>query len=429
MTATAHLLTPDTQAILLLTGSLGQVRGRDVQPLSPVEYHQLAQLLHRHRLRPADLLEADGLARLRDVEPLQFDGDRIARLLSRGVALGLTIETWTNRGLWVISRSDPQYPQRLRSRLGKSAPPILYGVGNQELLNAGGLAIVGSREIDDVAVTFTRTLAVRCVHDAVQVVSGGARGVDSEAMLTALEAGGTAIGVLAESLIKAAVAGKYRPALRAGNLALITAYEPDAGFSVGNAMGRNKQIYTLSDYALVVSASLEQGGTWSGAVENLSQQWVPLFVRATQPMLPGNQRLIERGGLAFTHPTIGSETSIRLWLAQQSERTDRRQQLAELDADRFTNGQVQNNEGTTRHGDPNNQQPDLFVVVWPYLEEALQTERTDRELADHFAIELAQVRAWLQRAIEDRMVRKLSKPVRYVVVTRAAQAGMLPLFS
>jgi hypothetical protein len=37
-------------------------------------------------------------------------------------------------------------------------------------------------------------------------------------------------------------------------------------------------------------------------VENLSQQWVPLFVRATQPILPGNQRLIERKGLAFTHP-------------------------------------------------------------------------------------------------------------------------------
>lgn len=429
MTATAHMLTSDTQAILLLTGSLGQVRGRDIQPLSPVEYHQLAQLLHRHQLRPADLIEADGLSRLWDVEPLQFDSDRIARLLSRGAALGLTIETWANRGLWVISRSDPQYPQRLRSRLGKSAPPILYGVGNQELLNAGGLAIVGSREIDDVAVTFTRILASRCACDAVQVVSGGARGVDSEAMLTALEAGGTVIGVLAESLVKAAVAGKYRSALRAGNLALITVYDPDAGFSVSNAMGRNKQIYALSDYALVVSASLEQGGTWSGAVENLLQQWVPLFVRATQPMLPGNQRLIERGGLAFTHSTIVSEPSIRLWLEQQSGSTDRLQQPADLDADRVTNGQVQNNAGTTQEVAPNNKQPDLFVVVWPYLEEALQTERTDRELADHFEIELAQIRAWLQRAIEGRMVKKLSKPVRYVAVTRAAQANMLPLFS
>jgi len=428
MTATAHLLTPDTQAILLLTGSLGQARGRDVQPLSPVEYHQLAQWLHRHQLRPADLLEGSGLASLQDGEPLQFDHDRIARLLSRGAALGLTIESWTNRGLWVISRSDPQYPQRLRSRLGKSAPPILYGVGNQELLDAGGLAIVGSREIDDVAVTFTRTLASRCARDAVQVVSGGARGVDSEAMLTALEAGGSVVGVLAESLVKAAVAGKYRSALRAGHMALITAYDPAAGFSIGNAMGRNKQIYALSDYALVVSASLEQGGTWSGAVENLSQQWVPLFVRATQPMLPGNQRLIERGGLAFIHSTA-TETPLRHWLEEQRAGVDTVQRSTKPDTNGAANGQLPNGDKEAQSLDATSEQCDLFAVVWPYLEEVLQTERTDRELADHFAIELAQVRAWLQRAIEGRMVQKLSKPVRYVAVTRADQATMLSLFS
>ncbi|MBK9712573.1 MAG: DNA-protecting protein DprA [Kouleothrix sp.] len=429
MTATAHLLTPDTQAILLLTGSLGQIRGRDVQPLSPIEYHQLAQLLHRHQLRPADLLGGDGLASLRDVEPLQFDSDRIARLLSRGAALGLTVETWTNRGVWVISRSDPQYPQRLRNRLGKTAPPILYGVGNQELLDAGGLAIVGSREIDDVAVTFTRTLASRCARDAVQVVSGGARGVDSEAMLTALEAGGTAVGVLAESLVKAAVAGKYRSALRAGHLALTTAYDPDAGFSVGNAMGRNKQIYALSDYALVVSASLEQGGTWSGAVENLSQQWVPLFVRATQPMLPGNQRLIEHGGLAFSDSTIASEIPLRDWLEEQRADIHIIQRSPEPDASNTANEKSQSGDRDPQRMDASSEHHDLFAVVWPYLEEALQTERTDRELADHFEIELAQVRAWLQRAIEGRMVKKLSKPVRYVAATRTAQANMLPLFS
>lgn len=429
MTTTAHLLTPDTQAILLLTGSLGQARGRDLQPLSPVEYHQLAQLLHRHRLRPADLLEESGLASLRDEEPLQFDHDRIARLLSRGAALGLTVESWTNRGLWVISRSDPQYPQRLRSRLGKSAPPIVYGVGNQELLDVGGLAIVGSREIDDLAVTFTRTLASRCARDAVQVVSGGARGVDSEAMLTALEAGGSVVGVLAESLNKAAVAGKYRSALRAGYLALITAYDPDASFSVGNAMGRNKQIYALSDYALVVSASLEQGGTWSGAVENLSQQWVPIFVRATQPMLLGNQRLIERGGLVFTDPEIAPGTSLRDWIEKQCEVAPKIVPSLEPAAPISANGQSHHDNREAVHADSSNEQRDLFAVVWPYLEQELRTERTDRKLADRLEIELAQIRAWLQRAIERRMVKKLNKPVRYIAVTEATQDNMLPLFS
>ena len=42
--------------------------------------------------------------------------------------------------------------------------------------------------------------------------------------------------VLADSLARAAVAGKYRSALRDGRLVLISPYDPDAGFNVGNAM-------------------------------------------------------------------------------------------------------------------------------------------------------------------------------------------------
>src|SRR5690242_7712445 len=104
MTMTAHILTPDTQAILLLSGSLGQTRESELRPLSPGEYHQLAQWLHIHQLRPADLIGADGLQLFHEREPVQFDVERIEKLLARGAALALAVETWTNRGLWVISR-------------------------------------------------------------------------------------------------------------------------------------------------------------------------------------------------------------------------------------------------------------------------------------------------------------------------------------
>lgn len=418
MTATAHILTADTQAILLLSGGLGQERGPTLPLLTPSEYHELAQLLHRHQLRPADLLASGTLSRLRELEPLQFDSERITLLLSRGAALGLAVESWGNRGVWVLSRSDPQYPTRLRVRLGKSAPPILYGVGSQELLSAGGLAIVGSREIDDTALRFTKALAMRCMRDAVQVVSGGARGVDMEAMLGTLEAGGTAIGVLAESLLKAAVTGKYRAALRDGRLALITAYEPDVGFSVGNAMGRNKQIYALSDYACVVSASLETGGTWSGAIENLKRQWIPLFVYAAQPMSPGNQALLERGAVAFAEPMLASEQPLSDWLEQHGS-------IGESSA----HGAPASHAEIETAPAPSNEPFDLFRVIWPYLAEALQREYTDHDLAAHFGIELAQMRGWLQRAVSERLAIKLSKPVRYVAAPAAQQADMLALLS
>ncbi|MEI6180064.1 MAG: DNA-processing protein DprA, partial [Chloroflexales bacterium] len=292
MTSTSHILHPDTQAILLLCGSLGRPRASE-SPLTLGEYNQVAQWLQQQQLRPADLLEADGIMRVRTAGTQFPLGERVLSLVTRGAALALAVENWTNKGLWVVGRSDPRYPQRLRARLGRQAPPILYGVGERSLLDSGGLAIVGSRDADDEALDFTRSVALACARQGVAVVSGAARGIDSEAMQAALDAEGVVLGVLADSLARAAVAGKYRPAVRAGRLVLISPYDPEAGFNTGNAMNRNKAIYALSDFALVVSASLAKGGTWEGAVENLRRAWVPLFVRSANPQLPGNQRLVE----------------------------------------------------------------------------------------------------------------------------------------
>jgi len=111
--------------------------------------------------------------------------------------LSLAVEKWTNQGLWVLGRSDTNYPKRLKQRLKHSAPAILYGVGNIELLSLGGLAILGSRDVDDEIVGYTRRVAQNIAVQGMQVISGGARGVDQAAMLGVLDAGGTCVGVLA----------------------------------------------------------------------------------------------------------------------------------------------------------------------------------------------------------------------------------------
>ena len=43
-------------------------------------------------------------------------------------------------------------------------------------------------------------------------------------------------------------------------------------------MGRNRLIYTLADYAVIVASDAESGGTWAGAVETLKNGWIPIFV-------------------------------------------------------------------------------------------------------------------------------------------------------
>ena len=55
-------------------------------------------------------------------------------LLERGVALALAVEKWANQGIWVMSRSDPDYPGRWHERLKQKAPPLLFGVGRKNLL-------------------------------------------------------------------------------------------------------------------------------------------------------------------------------------------------------------------------------------------------------------------------------------------------------
>ena len=117
------------------------------------------------------------------------------------------------------------------------------------------------------------------------VVSGGARGTDRLAMGAALDAGGVAFGVLADSLERTVRQPDLRQLLLDGQLVLLTPYAPTAGFSVGAAMGRNKVIYGLADFAVVVSSDYQTGGTWAGAVEALKGGWCP-YSRATAPMCP-----------------------------------------------------------------------------------------------------------------------------------------------
>ena len=50
------------------------------------------------------------------------------------------VERWSVRSIWGISRADPAYPKRLKTRLKEDVPPLLYGCGDLTLLEKGGLA-------------------------------------------------------------------------------------------------------------------------------------------------------------------------------------------------------------------------------------------------------------------------------------------------
>src|ERR1035441_4697212 len=110
-------LTPDTQAVLLLCGELGQRGGNGVKPLALRQYNNLATWLKTEGLRPGDLLTLEGRTKLGGLQTTDVNADRVSPLLERGTALALVVEKWERSGLWVISRSDSCYPERLKRYL------------------------------------------------------------------------------------------------------------------------------------------------------------------------------------------------------------------------------------------------------------------------------------------------------------------------
>jgi predicted Rossmann fold nucleotide-binding protein DprA/Smf involved in DNA uptake len=313
-------LSPNTQAILLLTAPL--ITGRRIDsapvPLSPGEYKRLARFLREQKSQPAVLLGSTADQLLSEYSAI--DSERLKRLMQRGFQLSQAIEHWQTRAIWVLSRADAAYPRRLKERLREDAPPVLYGCGGAAIIETGGLAVVGSRHVDQSLIEYTEAIGRLAARAGRTVVSGGARGIDQAAMRGALEAGGRAVGILADSLERATLNREYRNPLIEGQLVLVSPYDPQAGFNVGNAMQRNKLIYALADAALVVSSDYEKGGTWAGAVEQLEKlHFVPIYARVNGGTARGLQALNRKGALRWPDPSTPDELAATLAVSTQRQ--------------------------------------------------------------------------------------------------------------
>jgi len=438
-------ISPNAHAILLLTVQFQKESGASAQkPLTPREYGRFARWLRERNVQPARLIE-DGVACLGgDWTDKAITPERLSSLLGRGHALALSIERWLRSGLWVMVRSDPDYPWRLKKRLGDDSPAVLFGCGNRTLLNQGGLAVVGSRKAGDEDLIYSRELGVRAAVEGFSVVSGGARGVDEVAMMGSLEAEGTTVGVLADSLLRASSSAKYRRYIRGQQLTLVSATNPEARFHVGTAMQRNKYIYCLADGAVVVHCGTS-GGTWEGAKENLKKGWVCTSVKTTQDSHAGNESLIEAGAQAV--PTNVEEIQ---WDAILSGTRDRvcsvpivdtptpltDEGSAQEDSDGLGKVTALRPQGTTTADSPianetsetmeeaNNEidpdRSDEFLRISFYelfltktVDLCGQMARSREALAQELDLTKAQLDVWLKRAVSEGRLIKRSRPVRY----------------
>lgn len=270
-------LTDDTRAALLLTSPLIAGGGSsEARRLAVREFAQVASALDRldeplgvlQSRRGEDVIDA----LISSGEFTAEFGDRVRLLLRRGLSMATAVEAWHRAGITVTSKFDRGYPINLLDRLAELAPPVIYSYGRIEALDEGWLAIQGSRNASESALDFATDVGASVAEHGKIVVSGGARGIDRAGMTGALDAGGTAVGVLVEGLVKHASSIESRSFISEGNLTLFTPYDPDARFTVGNAMARNKLIFALAQHSLIAAAEVDKGGTWAGATEELKRR-------------------------------------------------------------------------------------------------------------------------------------------------------------
>ncbi len=407
------MATSDTSdAVLLLTAHLSGSDDSGAKPLTTEEWGAFASWLKKRNATPEHLLES-----AEDILGGWFNpkitAERIKRLLDRGSALGLAKDRWAQAGLWWLTRADEDYPARLKKRLGQASPAVLYGCGRRTLLRSEGIAVVGSRDASENDLSWTQAFGEAVAEAGYSVVSGGARGIDQAAMFGALDKDGTVIGILADSLLRASSSKMYRSHLRSQALVLVSPFHPEAGFTVGRAMQRNKYIYCLSDRALVVHSGIERSGTWAGAIENMKRQWVPIWVRRDSDG-SGN------AALSSIHHVQGPPQEViqQLCASDQPAASSGQIKADSLYADTEV-GAAPSGAGNVseqpEHTSPQEQEPsgssDLYGYFIQSLRELLAKGSIKKsELEKHYGLVKKQFDTWIMMAIEEKVVTKKSNP-------------------
>ena len=158
----------------------------------------------------------------------------------------------------VIPLGDPRYPSLL---LEAADPPLMfYAQGRFELLQAEGLAVVGSRNPTPQGVENAKAFAAQLARAGLTVVSGLALGIDTAAHEGALEGPASTVAVVGTGLDRVYPSRNLKLAHRiAGSGLIISEYPIGTPPLAPHFPPRNRIIAGLTRGTLVVEAALRSG--------------------------------------------------------------------------------------------------------------------------------------------------------------------------
>jgi DNA processing protein len=174
---------------------------------------------------------------------------------------------------------DHDYPHALRELRAPPDPVCVRG----SLLGGPALAIVGTRQATDEALSFTRRLAARFAERGVSLWSGGAIGIDAAAHRGALDAGGITVAVVPTGLdhcYPTQHRALYDEIVENGG-AIVSPFEPSHQAMLHTFHQRNGVLAALTMATVVVQAPIESGARSTASAARKLRR--PLFIVPSAP--------------------------------------------------------------------------------------------------------------------------------------------------
>lgn len=369
-------ISEESLAILLLTSDLlyRKTKDKDQKPFTHGEWNKFAALLRNSSYStPAVLYDKNEDHLMKDLLISRIMAHKVCTLMRYAGNMAIEIEKLSGMGIWIATRGDKKFPQRVKKLLKEQSPAFFYGIGDEKLLSPSAIGFVGSRNADNESIKFTKRIVRKVVEEGALIVSGGAKGIDLTSQNEALEYGGQVVTFVHSELELLLRKKETRKSLFDGNLVVLSSANPFAKFTGFNAMARNKYIYTHSKGTIVVSSDIK-GGTWEGANENLKNSWVPLIVRTSEEVSEGNKKLLEKN----------SSNQLVIPFSNESN-----QSIIEL-------------LKKTLDLSNNKRDLDLFYLVWPTIKSNLQRGYSFSELCESLNVMPEQLSVWIKRGKEQR---------------------------
>jgi len=223
-------------------------------------------------------------------------------------------ETLQNEGYELIPITSPEYSRTLKENLKIAhAPALLYVKGNKQIMQEKSIAIVGSRNATDKSLEFTDNIAKLASKEFKVVVSGFAKGVDKQALDSAINYKGQSIIVLPQGIMTFGSGfKKYYKQIVDGDVLVLSTFFPKANWQVELAMARNPIIYGLAN-EIYVAESSDKGGTWSGVIDGLRKNRKIYVRKPDSDENNANNLLIQKGAIAVDfngNPLFNSTLSV-----------------------------------------------------------------------------------------------------------------------